>query len=273
MTWNGTLAIRRRRLEPFSQRARRALARLSGGAVKTQRVYRVDIGDVVLKQIVMPHRSAAAEVASVLRRLRDARVAPRLMAHLGNELWLEYLEGDLLHAGDPPPMDELARIFATLYRDEPRRVGRDERDFGREIEGDLDFLRGAGVLDARLDASLRDRARAWSPDAIWVGCDYSDARPANFLRTPDGELRVIDVESLRDDHLLGAGAVRAGLRWPGLAGDDLIARLVSLEAAPFHADLDFVELWFLASWTKRCVLLRKRRLVDPGLFARIAERD
>ncbi len=272
MARNGTPPIRRRRLEPFSQRARRALARLRGASAKTQRVYRVDIGDVTLKQLVMPHRSAATEVASVLRHLRGARVAPRLVAHYGNELWLEFLEGDLLRPDDPPPVDELARIFATLYRESARRVSREERDFGREIEGDLAFLRDAGVLAETLDAKLRDCARKWSPDAAWIGHDYTDARPANFLRTKDGELRVIDVESLQADYLLGAGAVRAGLRWPGLSGDALLARLDEQGAAPFRADLDFVELWFLASWTKRCVLLRKHRLVDPNLFARLAER-
>ena len=189
----------------------------------------------------------------------------------GNELWLDFLEGDPVPA-QPAPVDELARIFATLYREAPRQVGRDERDFRLEVERDLDFLREAGLLGDTRHTALRDRAQKWSPETVWVGHDYSDPRPANFLRLANGELRVIDVESLQHDALLGAGALRAALRWPGLSRAAFFARLGSLGALPFETYLDFVELWFVTGWTKRCILQRKQRLIDPKLLADLAER-
>jgi hypothetical protein len=262
---------RRRRLEPLSQRARRALTRLTGGEGKDQRVYRVDFGALSLKQIVFARAAIAERLEAILARLRDARIAPAPIARYGRELWLEFLEGDPVPA-EPAPLDELAHVFASLYREAPRQVPRAERDFAGEVGRDLDFLYAAGVLDGPSHTSLRDRAGKWCPESIWVGHDYSDARPANFLRVASGELRVIDVESLQDDAPLGAGVVRALLRWPGLTREALFSRLRAREAAPFEPYLDFVELWYLASWTKRCLLQRKHRLVDPQRLAELAGR-
>jgi hypothetical protein len=264
-------AVRRRRLEPFSQRARRTLLRLLGGEVKDQRVYRVDIGTLRLKQIVFARAAIAERLEAILARLRDAHVAPAPVARYGPELWLEFLEGAPVPA-DPVPVEELARIFATLYREAPRQWGPAERDFAGEVARDLDFLHAAGAIDGARHAALRDRTEKWCPGAVWVGHDYSDPRPPNFLRLANGELRVIDVESLQDEAPLGAGAVRAALRWPGLSRDALFSRLASLGALPFEPYVDFVELWFVTHWTKRCLLQGKHRLVNPRLFADLAER-
>jgi hypothetical protein len=263
---------RRRRLEPLAQRARRALARLAGGEGKYQRVYRVEFGALHLKQIVFARAAIAERLEAILTRLREARVAPAPIARYGRELWLEFLEGEPV-AAEPPPLDELARIFASLHREAPRQVAREERDFAGEAASDIDFLYAAGALTGTHHAALRERAEKWCPESLWVGYDYSDARPANFLRIANGELRVIDVESLQDQAPLGAGVVRASLRWPGLGLEALLARLRDQDAAPFEPYLDFVELWYLASWTKRCLLQRKHRLVDPQRLADLARRD
>ena len=132
MTRSGIPAYRRRRLEPLSQRARRALLRLSGGEAKDQRVYRVEIGALRLKQIVFARAAIAERLAEVLDRFRSAQIAPGLVASYGRELWLDFLEGEPVPT-EPAPIDELARIFATLYREAPRRVTREERDFCREV--------------------------------------------------------------------------------------------------------------------------------------------
>lgn len=271
MKRSGVPEYRRRRLEPLGQRARRALARLAGGEGKDQRVYRVDFGATSLKQIVFARAAIAERLETILERLRHARIGPAPVARYGRELWLEFLEGDPVPA-EPVPEPELARIFAGLYLESPRQIPRAERDLAAEVERDLDFLYAAGLLDGPRHTALRERAGKWCPESAWVGHDYSDARPANFLRVAGGELRVIDVESLQDDAPLGAGVVRALLRWPGLAREGLLARLREREAAPFEPYLDFVELWYLASWSKRCVLQRKRRLLDPDRLAELAER-
>lgn len=262
---------RRRRLEPLSQRARRALSRLVGGEGKGQRVYAVALGPLTVKQIVFDRAEPAERIERILVRLRDARVAPAPLARYGCELWLEFLEGRPVPAA-PPPVDELARIFACLYRTAPQEALPAQRDFAAETARDLDFLYDAGALDTADHAALRERAAKWCPPAVWVGHDYSDARPANFLALADGELRVVDVESLQEEAPLGAGVVRAALRWPGLTRDALLARLRERDAAPFAPYLDFVELWYLATWSKRCLLRGKRRLLDPRRLAELARR-
>ena len=80
-------------------------------------------------------------------------------------------------------------------------------------------------------------------------------------------LRAVDVESLGADVLLGTGAAKASVRWLGERTGDLLARMKELGAPDFESYFDFVELSFRAFWQKSSFLERKRRFVDPRIFA------
>jgi hypothetical protein len=267
------LGYRQRRLEPFVQRLKRLRTRVRGGHAKQQTVHLVEVGELRAKRVSFAHASQAAAVEAALEALRDTGVAPEPIARYANELWVEFVEGTPLDASAPPPVRELARVFQDLYRIGEAEVARGDRDFAREVVRDLELLRAAGVIDAGTHAGLERRVEASCPVRVFTGCDYVDARPGNFLRTPEGRLRIIDVESLVCGELIGTGAARAWLRWPGLERESLLSELATHGVPRFADYADFLELRFVARWTKRCLLQRKLQLVDPGLLRSLATRE
>jgi hypothetical protein len=268
----GVIGYRQKRLEPFVQRLKRLRAHLRGGHVKKQTVHLVEVGELRAKRVAFAHASQAALVEDALDALRDTGVAPQPIARYANELWVEFVEGTPLDSSARPPVQQLARVFQDLYRIGAAEVVRGDRDFAREVVRDLGVLRAAGVIDAGTHARLERRVETTCPVRAFTGCDYVDARPGNFLRTPEGRLRIIDVESLVCGELIGTGAARAWLRWPGLEREALLSELAALGVPRFADYADFLELRFVARWTKRCLLQRKLQLVEPGLLRRLATR-
>jgi hypothetical protein len=265
---------RQRRLEPMRQRLRRLLARLlRRGPVKRQRVYLVTLGERRLKRIVFSDSHKASEVARNLEALRGSELVPDLVAHYGEEVWVEFLEGEPVGAARPEIVDEMARIFASLYTRDARLVQGPESGVEERLARDLDFLREVGLFDAPAHLRLREFAQKAAPAAVWVGWDYTDPLPMNLLRTPRGELRIIDVESVVRERLIGIGVAKALARWLGADRQRLLARLEERGVPPFTAYLPFVELHFLASWTKRSLLHGKKRLVDPARFRPFLDAD
>lgn len=261
-------SYRKRRLEPWVQRLRRIERSLRGGHAKRQRVYRVTIAGRDLKQIVFPESAQAERTGALLEALGDTGLLPRRIARYQNELWVEFIEGAALDPGAPAPQQELAALFATFYARGPRAVA-DAAPLQAEVATQLRLLRDFGVLDAATLRGLETRCLRDPPPALWRGIDYLDARPGNFLRDAAGRLRIIDIESVAADELLGTGAARAWLRWPGVSREALL-REVALKGGPELAPAaPFLELRFAAAWTLRSLLMRKPKLVDPALFRRL----
>ena len=260
-----------RRLESLGARVRRLWRRLSGGPYKAQRVYRVRVGEVDAKRIVVSHASEAKRLEASLDALRPTRLLPAVIARYRNELWVEYLEGLPLPGAGPPPVAALAELLGILYAQPSRCIEGQSRELAEPVERNLELLERSGVIDSACRSRLRDRADAWSPDRAWLGYDYLDLRRANLLEV-DGGLRLIDVESVVSDELLGTGAARAWLRWPGLERSALLKALARPEVPDFEGYADFLELRFLSRWTLRCLLQRKAHLVEPTLFQMLAQR-
>jgi hypothetical protein len=210
-------------------------------------------------------------MAANLPRLRALGVFPCVLAQYRNELWLEYVEGKPLDAATTPA-EELADVFAALYTADSRLVALAEQGAREQVERDIDFLGRSRVLKFTTVSALTDVAARSAPAQAWIGYDYSDARAQNFLRAPDGRLRIIDVESIRRDALIGTGVVRACIRWPHLDAKQMAARLTARGVPEFSPYWDFLEIAFLAGWTKRCVLQKKAGLIDVPRLERIAAR-
>ena len=261
---------RKRRLEPWVQRLRRIERGLRGGHAKQQRVYRVTVEGRDVKQIVFQDAFLAERTAAHLDALADTGLLPRKLARYANELWVEFIEGDELDPSAAPPESELAALFATLYARGPQPLRQSSDALRADTQAQLALLRGVGVLDDATLRSLESRCLASLPPSLTRGFDYLDARPGNFLRDRDGRLRIIDLESLAADELQGVGAARAWLRWPGLSRERLLAAIARAGGPDLSAAAAFLELRFAAGWTVRSLLLRKEKLVDPALFARIA---
>jgi len=262
-------SYRKRRLEPWSQRLRRIERSLLGGSGKSQRVYRVTIAGRDVKQIVFAEAARAERTAALLDLLADTGLVPRRIARHGSELWVEFLDGRALEPGAPPPLDELAALFATFYT-RGSRAPADTAALRAELTAQLAWLRDFGVLDAALARALEARALSAPATKLSRGLDYLDARPENFLRDRSGRLRIVDLESLGADEVQGTGAARAWLRWPGVSREALLAGVARCGGPDLMPVADFLELRFAASWTLRSLLLRKPKLVDPALFRRLA---
>jgi hypothetical protein len=266
------MRYRQHRLEGWGRRTLRLLRRtFTRSYVKRQSAYRVELGGASLKRLVVTDSRRAEVLAANLRSLAHSPVIPGLVASFENEVWVEFLEGRTLEADDPRVPAALARMFATLCAEEPRHC--DPREFGldQEVRGDLRLLERAGVLaPARCD-QLVELVEESLPERVWIGYDYSDPRPQNFLWGERGELCVIDVESIVRDRLIGRGAAKALVRWLAPRRAEFLEELAKQPGPNFLPYMGFVELQFLASWQKRSLLQRKLRLVDGALFDRFGD--
>jgi len=236
-------------------------------------VYRVRVGGLDAKRIVVAHASEAERVEAALEELRATRVLPAVIARYRNELWVEYLEGRPLPDAGPPPVGALGELLGTLYAHGSRCIEGQSEQLAEPVERNLELLERCGLVDSPCRRRLAERARAWSPDRAWIGYDYLDLRRANLLQVDrEGRLRLIDVESITSNELIGTGAARAWLRWPGLERVQFLDALARPEVPDFGGYVDFLELRFLSRWALRCLLQRKAHLVDAALFDALAER-
>ena len=105
------------------------------------------------------------------------------------------------------------------------------------------------------------------PGSLWVGLDHTDLLVKNMLRRRDGGLCLIDVESVVAGEAIGTGFAKACLRWIGPARDRYIEAVARRgDIPPFLSYFPYLEIRFLAAWSKRSLLLGKEKLVEPRHF-------
>ena len=260
-------AFRQRSLHDLPRRLRTALGPLAGLRVpRSQRVYRVTLGDLRCKRVVFADSHHAASVAARLQVFAHEAVYPRLLLERERELWVEYIEGERVQRVDDALLAELARLLGVLMKRAPRRVPLRETAWLANLEVDLEFLAGVGLLERGAAQRLAATARERAPSHVWVGYDCSDAILKNFVWQRGGGLRAVDLESLGADQLLGTSAAKAALRWLGPRREEFLSQLKAVGAPDFESYFDFVELCFRAFWQKSSYLERKRRFLDPRLF-------
>jgi hypothetical protein len=266
------LGFRERPLHGWPHRLRAAaLARFSNRPPRTQRVSLVTVGGARCKRIVFADSHHAASVASRLQVFAADAIYPGLILERERELWVEYIPGDRVREVDDRLVGAIAGLLATLAKRAPRLVPLRETPWLPDLERDLRFLAEVGVLDRETSVRLTGRAHEVAPRQVWVGHDCTDAILKNFVWTPEGRLRAVDVESLGADQLIGVGAAKAALRWLGARRGDFLAGTKAAGAPDYLAYFDFVELSFRAFWQKSSVLEKKKRFVDPDVFAPFLE--
>ena len=265
-----------RRLPRFRQSSLHSLGRRVGMALRRQLLGRfvpekqvrlIEIGGARCKRLTLPDTWTATQLARSLERFRAHPVFPALIAQSANELLLEFVEGrPIADPLDAAGCDQLADFFAVLYAQDRHAVETRNAGFVAALQQDLDFLGRVGVLEAAAVPELARAAEALVPAQVYVGHDYLDPIARNFVVTPAGRLVAIDIEDLLPNQLLGSGVAKAVLRTPGAERERLLAgirRTAGLDLAPV---MPFVELAFLAGWTKRALLKGRARLVRPELF-------
>ena len=227
------------------------------------------------KRLTLPDAWTAAQLARSLERFRSHPRVPALLAQSANELLLECVEG-------PPDRRAARRSHLRPARRFLRRALRAGPPGDRATRR---RLRAGTPARSRLSRprrrartprpcrSSREPPRRSLPTQVYRATTTSIRSPATSWMTPAGRLFAIDVEDPLPDQLLGSGVAKAVLRTPGARRERLLAgirRSAGLDLAPV---MPFVELSFLAAWTKRALLKGRAKPREPELFDRSARRE
>lgn len=241
-------------------------SRFVGGIGKSQSVYFVRIGGRRYKRVVFGDSRQAEIVESNLESIGCEAGLPRLMLRHENEIWVEYVSGRALDITRPGDVQALVEFFAILYRHQPEQRLLEHTHLHSRLLTDLSFLGEAGVLPPQRVGELSAAAERLKPESIWSGFDYVDPVTKNFVVAPRG-LVAIDVESLQAGQPLGTGVAKCAVHWLDDRTAEFTARVVAAGAPDFREQTKYVELCFLAAWTKRKLLFGKPRYVDAERFS------
>jgi hypothetical protein len=211
----------------------------------------------------------AARIEKNLEAFGASDRVPSLVMRYEHEIWVDFIPGTPLAELGPEVVPALAELYAHILSRRPRRVPIAETPFAERLVRDLRFLGQVGVLSVEAQRELEATGRQLAPGEVWVGFDYTDPTPSNLVvAADDGRLCAIDVESLEDGELIGTGVAKALSRWFEPHREVFLAALARTEAPDFASYLPFVELCFLAGYTRMMFLEKKRRRIRPELFDR-----
>jgi len=258
-----------RHAHPVWRRVYDRMRPLFGGVFgKSQSVYFLTLNGHRYKRLVFSDTYQAVQIEQVLDRFGPGDCFPPFILRHENELLLGYVEGRRFDHNDPADRERLAGFYAALYRRGPRQVAVAALPLAARLERDLRFLTDAGVLTAEKLPALRAAAESLQPETLWLGFDYVDPVEKNLICTETG-VTAVDVESLYCDEPLGSGIAKARVHWLGEAQTEpFLAWLEAAGAPDIRAQLPYVELCFLAGWTKRKFLQGKRHFVQPARLER-----
>jgi len=256
----------------FRKRLRYYVSRLYGARLqKSQRMKFVDFDGCRYKRVILRDSYLAAKIETALESFGASAHLPPLAARYENEIWSEYVPGRALNPRDGADLAALAELFAAFYS-RSRPVDLAATQFPYQLWSDLRFLQRVGVIDAPLHAALSRLAERARPARGWVGFDYNDAVSKNFIiRADDGRACAVDVESLQPDMLIGWGLAKAKVRWLGASTDAFLKQVVDAGSPDFREYFHYLELSFLARWTKLGFMERKWKYVQPELLEALAE--
>lgn len=252
--------------------ARYILSRLFGTRLqRPKNLYFVTLNGWRFKRIILRDSYLASEIERNLERFGASEHFPPLVTCYENEVWVEYVDGTRLWQKkvDERFVEKMADFYAAVYARRPRLTDVAEFPFLLRLHQDLRFLNQAGVLSDDAYQELDVAAERLTPKQVWIGFDYIDPVLKNFVITRDsGQVCAVDVESLQDDQLIGTGVARARVRWLEPFLEVFFDRLAREGVPDFQPYFPFVELYFLARWTKMWFLEKKWKYVDPALFDR-----
>lgn len=253
-----------------TRRIRYFLSRLFGTRLqKSQHLYFVTIHGQRFKRLILRDSFLASAIEHNLEGFGESEHFPLLIIRYEHEIWVEFIEGDRIRKVDDQFVEKVADFFAAVYIRQPRHLDITETPFLYRLHRDLHFLKQVNVLTDNVYRELDEAARCLTPRRVWVGFDYTDPVLKNFvINQENGRVSAVDVESLLNDQLIGTGVAKACVRWLEPFRKNFLNHLADKGVPDFQSYLAFVELCFLATWTKTGFLERKWKFVDPALFDR-----
>jgi hypothetical protein len=254
----------------FLKRVRYFLSRLFGTRLqKDKSIHFVTINGHRFKRLILCDSYLADEIERYLGTFIESSYFPRLVARYEREIWLEYVEGISIRSVDEQLVLKIAEFYATVYRANPVLLETKQSTFPARLLQDLHFLRQISVLPQSSYMDLQLAVNNLTPEHVWVGYDYTDPVLKNFIQRPEnGQLCVVDVDGLAENQLIGTGVAKACVRWLGPYQSLFFSSLANQGTPDFQEYFSFVELCFLAKWTKRAFLEHDWKVIDSNLFER-----
>lgn len=254
----------------FWKRVKYFLSRLLGTRLqKDKSIHFVTVNGQRFKRLTLCDSYLAAEIEQHLTRFAGSGYFPPLVTRYESEIWLEYVEGASIQSVDEEFVLKIAEFYATVYRVNSELLDVTQLAFQGSLLQDLRFLNQISILTHDSYRDLQAAVKDLTPKQVWVGYDYTDPVLKNFiLRTDNGQICVVDIDGLAGSQLLGMGVAKACVRWLAHYRPLFFSHLSSQGAPDFQQYFAFVELCFLAKWTKRAFLEHDWKVINPTLFER-----
>ena len=254
----------------FLKRVRYLLSRFFGIRLqKDKSLHFVTVNGHCFKRLILCDSFLASEIEQHLDSFIESGYFPPLVARYEREIWLEYVEGNSIKSVDEKFVLKIAEFYATVYGKNPALLDVKNSPYQGGLLQDLRFLHQIGVLTQASYLDIQAGVPALTPEQVWVGYDYTDPVLKNFILRPEnGRICVVDVDGLAGNQLLGIGVAKACVRWLGPYQALFFSSLANHGAPDFQKYFGFVELCFLAKWTKRAFLEHDWKVIQPTLFER-----
>ena len=224
------------------------------------------------KRLILRDTALAAEFERNLESFKGSPHFPSVAIRYEHELWLEYVEGSRIAKVDAAIVEKIAAFYAATYRCGAQAVNIAETAVLYRLQRDLSILHQVGILSEAVYRYLRSAAENLAPESVWIGFDYVDAVRKNFIVTHrDGLVCGVDADSLRRDQLIGTGVTSALARWLGPFQNAFFQHLFRDGVPDFRPYLPFIELCYVAAWTKLYFFERKKKRIDARLFERFCD--
>ena len=250
------------------KRARYFLSRLFGVRLqKAKSLHFVTINGQQYKRLILCDDSLALEIEQNLNRFRNTGQFPQVVIRYERELWVDYVTGHSIKSIDEGLVEKMAHFYGRLYSEAPVLVQTDKTIFPYRLDRDLHFLNQVGILSSSVVEEVQKTAEIICPQQCWLGFDYTDPVRKNFVLIPaNQQICAVDVEGLVKDHLMGMGAAKALMQWMKPFKEHFFNILSHNSVPNFQEYYKFVELCFLAQWTKRAFFEKDWKAVQPKYF-------
>ncbi|MCC5887755.1 MAG: hypothetical protein JJT88_15070 [Gammaproteobacteria bacterium] len=265
---------RRVSANPLWRRLQHAWQRLRGHErYKSNAVSFLEVSGRRYKQVRFPSVSEARRVEGILRATHGSGLFPTLVHRLESTLWVRFVSGCDLDAGNPGHREALYRFFAGLYGQQPRQVAVADTGIRDRLWVHIETLEEVGTLDAGRAQRLKQLATDLEPATVWLGLEYIDSLGKNFILADSGVVG-IDIEAAWEEQLLGIGLAKTRLRWLDEAAAPILARLIELGAPDLREQYPYAHLVFLAQYGVQSLFRGKPGRVPVSAYdALLAEHE
>jgi len=238
----------------------------TGVLLKRMDVSFVSLGKKQYKRITCIDNYTPIHMQDLLAQVARSRYFPKTLIRYENEIWVEFVAGDIVKKIDAPFIQQITAFYSYLYQRASK--SKDPENFVGAALIDLEFLMDMELFSEHEHKQLRHLLLNSAPEKAWVGLDYTDALLKNFVQEEgSNRLVAIDVESLQENRLIGFGLAKAHTTWMTQEQfEQIIAEMRTNETPDFYNYYLFVLLCFRARWLKSLFLRNKMKRIKPSIL-------